>query len=67
MVNNELIKVDEWMCLTKLSIYYAKCMYFLMGKSFNKSEEEKRNFKIHINNLVLQRKTSAKYLGVLLD
>ena len=42
-------------------------MYFLMGKSFNKAEEEKRNFKIHINNVVLHRKKSVKYLGVLLD
>ena len=67
MVNNELIKVDEWMRLNKLSINYAKSMYFLTGKSFNKAEEEKRNFKIHINNVVLHRKTSLKYLGVLLD
>ena len=42
-------------------------MYFLTGKSFNKAEEEKRNFKILINNVVLHRKTSLKYLGVLLD
>jgi len=41
-------------------------MYFLTGKSFNKAEEEKRNFKIHISN-VLHRKTSVKYVGVLLD
>ena len=42
-------------------------MYFLTGKSFNKAEEEKRNFKIHINNVVLHRKTFVKYIGVLLD
>jgi len=42
-------------------------MYFLTGKLFNKAEEEKRNFKIHINNVVLHRKSSVKYLGVLLD
>ena len=62
MVNNELIKVDEWMRSNKLSINYAKSMYFLTGKSFNKAEEEKRNFKIHINNVVLHRKMSVKYL-----
>jgi len=67
MVNNELIKVDEWMHLNKLSINYAKSMYFLMGKSFNKAEEEKRSFKIHINNVLIHWKTSVKYLGVLLD
>ena len=64
MVNNEVMKVDEWMHL-KLSINYAKSMYFLTGESFNKAEEEKRNFKIHIYNVVLHRKTSVKYLGVL--
>jgi len=67
MVNNELINVDEWMGLNKLFINNAKSLYFLMGKLFNKAEEEKRNFKIHINNVVLHRKTSVKYLGVLLD
>ena len=67
MVNNELIKVDEWMRLNKLSINYAKSMYFLTGKSCNKAEEEKKNFKIHINNVVLHRNTSVKYSGVSLD
>ena len=41
--------------------------YFLTGKSFNKAEEEKKNFKINIKNVVLHRKTSVQYLGVLLD
>jgi len=41
MVNNELIKVDEWMHLNKLSMNYAKSMFFLTGKLFNKVEEEK--------------------------
>jgi len=63
----ELIKVDEWMRLHKLSINYAKSMYFLTGKSFTKVEEEKKNFKLHIKNVVLHRKTFVKYLGVLLD
>jgi len=40
MVNNELIKVDEWMRLNKLFINYAKYMYFLTGKLFNKAEEK---------------------------
>jgi len=48
MINNELIKVDGWTLLNKLSINYAKSMYFLTEKLFNKAEEEKKNFKIHI-------------------
>jgi len=67
MVNNELIKIDDWIRLNKLSINYAKSIYFLTGKSFDKAEEEKKNFKIYINNVVLHRKTSVKHLGVLLD
>jgi len=55
------------MRLNKLSINYAKSMFFLTRKLFNKAEEGKRNFKIHINNVVLHRKTSVKYFGVLLD
>jgi len=51
----------------KISINYAKSMHFLTGKLFNKAEEENKNFKIHINNVVLHRKMSVKCLGVLLD
>ena len=32
MVNNELLKVHDWMSLNKLSINYAKSMYLLTGK-----------------------------------
>jgi len=67
MLNNESIKVDEWICLNKLSTNYAKSIYLLPGNSFNKAEEEKANFQIHINNVVLHRKRSVKYLGVLSD
>ena len=56
------------MRLNKLFINYAKSMCFPKGKNhLNKADEEKRNFKFHINNVVLHRKTSLKYLGVLLD
>ena len=60
-------EADEWMRLNKLPMNHAKSMYFLTVKSLNKAEEEKRNFKIHNNNVVLHRKKSVKYLGVLLD
>jgi len=32
MVNDELIKVDEWMHLNKLSLNYLKSMVFFTGK-----------------------------------
>jgi len=32
MVNNELLKVHDWISLNKLSINYAKLMYLLTGK-----------------------------------
>jgi len=60
LVNNELIKLDEWMwlnklstldewmCLNKLSILYTKSMYFLLGNSINKAEEEKKCSKLSL-------------------
>ena len=32
IVNNELLKVHDWMSLNKLSMNYAKSMYLLTGK-----------------------------------
>jgi len=37
-------------------------MYFLLRKSIIEAEEEKKNFKIYIDNIVAQWKTSLKYL-----
>jgi len=42
-------------------------MYFITEKSICKAEEEKENLKIHLRNVVWYRKSSVKYLGVLVN
>jgi len=64
MVICGLIKVDEWILLTKFSINYMKFMHFVTGKSLIKL---RKKVIIKIPNVVLHRKTSVKYLGVFLD
>ena len=40
MVNNELLKVHDWMSLNKLSTNYAKSMYLLTGKKIQSNLAE---------------------------
>ena len=61
-VNSELKKVTKWLECNKLTINTDKTMYVIFtGRRF------KHDFKIKIRDLILKRKTHAKYLGVTLD
>lgn len=64
-VNLELVKIDNWLRNNKLSLNYAKTNYMII----NKQPRTKVNlqFNLSINNYVLSRANTVKYLGVLLD
>jgi len=64
MVNNDLLKVHDWMSLNKLSINYAKSMYLLAGK---KIQSNLADFLVRLGNHQIKREQSAKYLGVIAD
>jgi len=65
MVNNELLKVHEWMSLNKLSINYAKWMYLQTGKKIQSNSAE--DFLVTLGNHQIKREQSVKYLGVIVD
>jgi len=64
-VNNELLKVHDWMSLTKLSINYAKSKYLLTGKKIQSNLAE--YFLVTLGNHQIKREQSVKYLGVIVD
>jgi len=65
MVNNELLKVHDWISLNKLSINCAKSMYLLTGKKIQSDLAE--DFFITLGNHQIKREQSVKYLGVIVD
>ena len=61
-VNTEVKKINDWMCLNKLSINYTKIEFLLITKKRNNAD-----FNITMNNRKIERKSHVKYLGVIID
>ena len=64
-VNNELYIIDLWLRKNKLSLSYSKTSFIIFNKQPNKTCDYE--FKLRINNNLIQRVNSNKYLGVLID
>ena len=62
-MNEELLKVDDWMEANKPSLNYKKTEYLVVNKL--KSQSSRLNIKIGNNTLTLIKQT--KYLGVIID
>ena len=62
VVNHEIIKVADWMSLSKLSINYNKTGFLLICN-------KKQNFtlKLTINDHIITQKKETEYLGILID
>lgn len=61
-VNSELIKVNDWLKVNKLSVNYSKTKYIMFtNKKINK------DITLMIDNYKLDRVSEIKYLGVVLD
>ena len=61
-INTEMIKIDTWLKTNKLFLNYSKSSYLIFSK-----KQHKHNFKISINDNILDQQHSAKYLGVTID
>ena len=61
-VNSEVKKINDWMCLNKLSINFAKTEFLLITKQRNNVD-----FNITMYNHKIERKSHVKYLGVITD
>lgn len=62
IINNELVKVKNWLQTSKLFLNYDKTHYLIFTK-----RKKKFKFNIFINNNTLEEKNSTKYLGVIID
>ena len=64
-VNNELYIIDIWLEKNKLCLNYSKTSFIIFNKQPNKTCDYE--FKLKINNNLIKRLNSIKYLRVLID
>ena len=68
MVNDEIIKIDNWMHLNKLTLNYSKSVYMITGcHKRSKETLDLEDFQIILNGIKLQQASSVKYLGIFID
>lgn len=63
-VNTELNRLFLWFCANKLSLNIKKTTFMVFG---NKSVNMPINLDVKINNIVISRTTSTKFLGIIFD
>ena len=67
MVNCELQKICEWFRANKLSLNVTKTNYTLFHKNSIKDKLLLKMPELKIGNSIIKRKTSVKFLGMILD
>ena len=67
LINNELMEVSNWFKANKLSVNASKTNYMILGTPHMTLNKAHIDLKIILNNLVLQRVQTMKFLGVLID
>ena len=63
IANKELVNVKYWLMANKLSINEEKTQLLVFHKHHRKSP----NIKLNINNFIVEEKSSAVYLGIIID
>ena len=66
-VNNKLNKINEWFVANKLSLTAKKAKYTFIHKYNKKNDIPLAIPKLEINEKVIVRTVSIKFLGILLD
>ena len=66
-INKELSNVDTWFKVNKLSLNASKTNYMIFGSSKKQMDKESMTLQIKIDGEEIQRVTSTKFLGVLID
>jgi hypothetical protein len=64
-INDDLRNIHSYLCNNSLSININKSKYIIFQSRY--SHTEFNNIQIEINNLLLERVTEMKYLGVIFD
>ena len=63
ILNLELVKVSFWFQVNKLSLNSSKSKYMIFSRSPNSTHTEP----VKINNTVISKVNSAKFLGIMID
>ena len=63
-VNNEILKVYQWLCKNKLTLNIKKSKFMIVS---NKRSPADLNFQVKVKNINLEKCSSYKYLGVHID
>ena len=66
IVNRELVEVSNWFKANKLSINASKTNFMILGTSCMTSKVQ-NDLNITLNNTDLEKVTSTKFLGVIID
>ena len=67
-INKELAEVSNWFKTNKLSVNASKTNYMIMGTSkMTSMKNSQQNIDIILDNTKLDRVTSTKFLGVIID
>ena len=66
-VNKELQKLGDWFTSNKLSLYIKKTKYTFFHKNSVKDSIPLKLPDLHIFNKTIERTSSIKFLGVMLD
>ena len=67
IVNNEIKKVNEWFNCNKLSLNTDKTKYVLFFKPSKEDDIPLKLPNLIVNNHIIERKSTMKFLGVILD
>ena len=68
-INEDLVSVSEWLMENRLFVNKKKCEFMFLGSSsrLKKIERNDKAMNVLIDNVVIQRTNTCKYLGVMID
>ena len=66
-MNYQVQKVQEWLLCNKLSVHYVKKSQYMLVNKNNSLRVEDINFKLFMGNHEIERTTTYRYLGLIVD
>ena len=66
-MNRELPNINEWFISNKLSLNVKKTKFSIFHKASRRDDSPLVLSKLFINNKIIKRQSSIKFLGILLD
>ena len=67
LIQEDLDLLQKWCCMNKITINCKKTKYCVFGMSSAIKKSKTANTKLCLNNQILSRECSYKYLGFTLD